>query len=163
MICDFIILPEMERGVRMNSIKRILIAVSFVVIVSAFVPAVKALGLEKSNWPTRVTFSTPVQVGKMVLAPGSYEFQLTPGTVDRSIVEIYSVDRGCWVGMVMGINDERIDTSKMSGFTFVNMGIGAPKALEYWYYPNRNRGIKFLYPHTQTNPKMSAVIAPSAR
>jgi hypothetical protein len=151
----------MERGSSMNSIKKILIAVSLVVIVSAFVPAVKAMGLDEANWPTRITFAMPVQIGEMVLGPGSYEFQLTPGTVDRGVVMIYNVDSGRWLGMVMGINVNRVDTPKMSGFTYKDMGMGAPKAVEYWFYSGWNRGIKFLYPHTRTTDIMAAAITPS--
>ena len=144
----------------MNSIKKILIAVSFVVIVSASVPAVRAMGLDESNWPTRITFAMPVQIGEMVLAPGSYEFQLTPGTVDRSVVMIYNVDSGRWLGIVMGINVNRVDTTKMSGFTFRDLGKGAPRAVEYWFYRGWNRGIQFLYPHANTADTMAASITP---
>jgi hypothetical protein len=153
----------MERSLDMNFFKKILIAASIVFIVSAFVPAAKAASPSEADWPTTVTFAEPVQIGNLVLTPGNYEFRLTPGTIARCVIEIYSVDRGSWVGMAMGINDSRVDTSKRSGFTFVDMGSGAPKALEYWFYPDWNRGIKFVYPHAQTASDMAAAIVPSAR
>ncbi|HTY63984.1 MAG TPA: hypothetical protein VMG30_17180 [Acidobacteriota bacterium] len=82
----------------------------------------------------------------MVLAPGTYDLQLTQGTWARNVVAIYSVDQKRWIGMVMGINDSRQDTSKMSGFTFERIGSDAPVALEYWFYEDWNRGVKFVYP-----------------
>ena len=61
------------------------------------------------------------------------------------MVEIYSVDQRRWLGMVMGINDTRQYGSKMSGFTFVDIGVDAPRAIQYWFYPEWSRGIKFIY------------------
>jgi hypothetical protein len=147
----------------MGSMKKLLIAAFMVVIVAAFVPNVKAGEPDDSNWPTKVTFNAPVQVGDLVLAPGTYEFRLTSGTVARNVITIFSNDSGRWVGMAMGINDGRVDTSKMTGFTFQNVGSGAPVALEYWFYSNWNRGIKFIYPHAQNVDKMAAVTNTAAR
>ena len=141
----------------MNSIKNLLIAVAIVVIVSAFIPNARAGSLDDHNWPTKVTFNSPVQVGDLVLAPGNYEFRLTSGTVARNVVEIFNYDSGRWVGMVMGINDGRVDTSKMTGFTFQSLGAGSPKALEYWFYSDWNRGIKFVYPNAQSDAKAAEV------
>jgi hypothetical protein len=147
----------------MDSIKKLLIAAFIVVTVSAFVPNIKAGEPDDSNWPTKVTFNAPVQVGNMVLAPGTYEFRLTSGTVARNVISIFSNDSGRWIGMVMGINDGRADTSKMTGFTFQDIAAGAPKALEYWFYSDWYRGIKFIYPHTQSVDKVAAVTNTSAR
>ena len=147
----------------MSSIKKTLIALSVVVIVSAFVPAVKAQDAGEANWPTRISFTLPVQVGDMVLTPGSYEFMLTPGTWARNVVAIYSVDQGRWLGMVMGINVSRVDTAKMTGFTFADMGMGAPKALQYWFHSDWSRGVKFLYSHTSNSDTMAAANIPFAR
>ena len=147
----------------MGSVKNLLIAAFIVVAVSAFVHNAKATDLNDSNWPTRITFRAPVQVGNLVLAPGTYEFRLTEGTVARNVIAIFSDDNRRWVGMVMGINDGRVDTSKMTGFTFQDMGTGAPRALEYWFYSDWSRGIKFVYPHTRSVDKMAAVTNPSAR
>jgi hypothetical protein len=153
----------MERSRIMGFIKRILVVASLVVVVSAFVPSVKAAGVGEVNWQTEVIFKAPVQVGNLVLDPGTYEFQLTDGTVARNVISIYSVDQRHWVGMVMGINVARTDISSMTGFTFENLAKGAPNALEYWYYPGWNRGIKLLYSQPSAIHKMAAVIASSAR
>ncbi len=147
----------------MGSFKKLLIAAFIAVVASAIVPNVKAGEPDDSNWPTKVTFNAPVQVGDLVLAPGTYEFRLTSGTVARNVVTIFSDDSGRWVGMVMGINDGRVDTSKMTGFTFQDMGAGSPKALEYWYYSNWNRGVKFIYPHAQRADKMAALTNASVK
>jgi hypothetical protein len=147
----------------MGSIINLLIAAFVVVIASVIVPNVMAAGLDDCNWPTRVTFGTPVQVGDFVLPPGTYEFRLTDSAVARNVIQIFSNDSNRWVGMVMGINDNRADTSQMTGFTFEDRGAGAPKALEYWFYSNWARGIKFVYPRTQGSQDKMAAVSTSAR
>ena len=130
----------------MGSAKRLLIAVSIMVVVSVIVPSVAyCQGSDDASWPVRTTFTMPVRIGSMVLAPGTYDLRLTQGTWARNVVAIYSVDQKRWMGMVMGINDSRQDTSKMSGFTFERIGSDVPVALEYWFYEDWNRGVKFVY------------------
>jgi hypothetical protein len=140
----------------MYTVKKILIALSIAVMVSVFVPPAKANGMDSGNWPTQVTFDRPVQIGNLVLDPGTYDFQLTDGTQARDVVQIYSVDRGDWVGMVMGINVNRQNTSTMTGFTFRKLGKNLPEQLEYWFYPQWIRGVKFIYPHNKVSRTMLA-------
>jgi len=101
----------------MSSIKKVLIAASIVVLVSAFAPSAKAIGMDESNWGTRVTFDEYYQIGDLMLTPGTYEFSLVPNLVSRNVIMVYSVDNRRWVGMVQGVNDYRIDTSKRSGLS----------------------------------------------
>ncbi len=147
----------------MDSMKRVLVALTLVLVVSAFVPAVKAAGIGEANWPVQVTFRAPVQVGSLILSPGTYDFQLVDSPVARNVILIYSVGQKRWIGMAMGINDGRTDTSKMTGFTFEDTAPGAPRALQYWFYPGWNRGIKFIYSRNQATDKIAAIISPSAR
>jgi len=148
----------------MGSVKKLLIAVSIVVVVSSIGPFVTVgLGEDDSNWPARATFATPVQIGSMVLSPGTYDFQLTPGTTCRNVVEIYSVDQNRWLGMVMGVNDRREDISTRSGFTFGDIGENATPAIQYWFYPGWNRGIKFVYPNARAVDIMAEAKAAGSR
>ena len=142
----------------MTSIKKIVIAVSVVFLVSAFATSVKAYNMDDANWKTRVTFEEYYQVGDLMLTPGTYQFTLVPGLVSRSVIRIYSVDNRRWVGMVQGINDYRIDTSRMSGFTFTRDANGMPRALEYWFYPGWTRGVKLIYPWKHASGTQSASI-----
>jgi hypothetical protein len=147
----------------MGSIKRILIAASIVFLVSSFAPSVKAFGMDESNWPTRITFDEPFQVGNLSLAPGTYEFYLASSPVSRNVIVIYSEDNRRWEGMVMGINVSKKDTPQLSVFTFSEMGADRPQRLEYWFFPEWNRGIKFLYPREEAAGNMSASIAASVK
>jgi len=140
----------------MDSAKGFLIAAVVMVAVSLIAPATTyGQGTDESNWPVRTTFSMPVRIGSMVLAPGTYDFQLPQGTWARNVVAVYSVDQQCWLGMVMGVNVSRQDTSKMTGFTFRDVGANSPTELQYWFYPQWNRGIKFNYPRSMATGTMA--------
>jgi hypothetical protein len=159
---DFIICREAERSLNMSPLKKMLIAVSIVFIVSAYVPAARAADND-DNWPTRATFTQPIQIGSMRLDPGTYEFQLSPGTIERNVVMVYSVDRRHWEGMVMGIYDYRTDVNNRNGFTFARKGTSEPEELEYWFYPGWSRGLMFVYPASKSTGNMAAVATPSAQ
>jgi hypothetical protein len=164
MIINFIIMDGKERRIEMGSAKRLLIAVSIVVVASFAAPSVAVgQGADEANWPVKATFASPIQIGSMVLSPGTYDFQLTSGTTCRNVVEIYSVDQHRWLGMVMGVNDTRQDTSRRSGFTFENIGENAPTAIQYWFYPEWNRGIKFVYRKAKAVDTMAEAKASGSR
>jgi hypothetical protein len=143
----------------MNSIKKISVAASIAVMALGFAFSLKAYGMDASNWPTRITFDEPLQIGNMSLDVGSYDFYLSSGPAARNVMMIYSVDKNRWLGMVMGINDNRVDTSIGSGFTFISSSDGSPKKLEYWFYPGWNRGVKFLYPESGMNAMHAALVS----
>jgi hypothetical protein len=137
-----------RRGLEMNSRNRIAVVV-FALIVATVVPIVK--GTSEEDWPTTMTFKEPLQVGNLVLSPGTYEFQKVPNSVNRTVVMIYSVDKRQWDGMVFGVPIDRIDISsrlsadlEKSSFAFKKGGEGAPEALQYWFHPGWDRGIEFV-------------------
>ena len=164
MIINFMIMVSKERRIKMGSAKKFLAAVSIVVVVSFIGPSIAVgQGADEANWPVRATFVSPVQIGPMVLSPGTYEFQLTSGTTCRTVVEIYSVDQERWLGMVMGVNETRQGTSKKSGFTFENIGAEGPLVLQYWFYPEWNRGIKFVYRNADVVDTMAEAKAAGSR
>jgi hypothetical protein len=129
----------------MNSLNKFSVAAVLAVLFLALVPAVKA---DDANWPTEITFNEPIQVGDLVLTPGTYIFQLVPGAVCRDVVMVYSLDRKQWEGMIMGVRAYRTKALEKSSFTFEDIGKGSPKALQYWFYPDWNYGIEFVYPHS---------------
>jgi hypothetical protein len=127
----------------MSSSNKLVAIAALAVIVTAFVPIVKASS-DEADWPTIVTFHETVQVGDLVLTPGTYEFQLTHDTLLRNVVMIYSVDRKEWDGMVMGMTAYRTDSSDKSTFAFQAGGQGAREELRYWFNPGWSRGVEFL-------------------
>jgi hypothetical protein len=129
----------------MDSLRKIVIAVSIILMASILVPSVKA---ESGTWKTQVTFDKSVQVGDLTLSPGTYEFRVCRDTINRSIVKIYNMDAGRWEGFVMGIKAEREDHPRMSGFAVETRGHGASNVLRYWFHPGESRGVEFTYAHT---------------
>jgi hypothetical protein len=122
----------MEMRINMIILKKIAIASAFAVIFAALVPVAKA---DQGNWATKMTISQPMQIGNLVLAPGTYEFRLVniwaPG-----VVAIYSADTHHYDGIVMGISAQRSHASAMSTFIVKKGTKGAPEELLYWYYPD---------------------------
>ncbi len=135
----------------MDSMKKILLTVSIMVLAAGFAFSAKAYGMGDSNWATMITFNEPILVGDLSLDPGTYQFYLTSGPATRNVIMIYNVDDRRWVGMAMGVNDSRMDTTRGSGFTFRESKNGSHKMLEYWFYPGWNRGVKMIYPESQTS------------
>jgi hypothetical protein len=135
----------------MNYIKKSIVSLVFLVVLTTAVPLVYAVGVSNENWPVTMTLDESFQIGNLVFPAGSYFFQLSPGTVSRQVVMVYSLDRSRWEGIVLGINAYRSENQMASGFTFVKHEEGEPKQLEYWFYPNWSRGIKFI---SSQNPQM---------
>jgi len=53
---------------------------------------------------TKVTFSGPVDIGKISLAPGTYVFKTLPGyNVDRSIVEVMDQNNQYLIALVPSV------------------------------------------------------------
>lgn len=153
---------EAGRSLTMNLFKRASIVVCAMVVAAGFFCVVRAYGMDDSNWPTRITFVEPVQVGDLSLTPGTYNFYIASGAAARNVIMIYNNDMRRWEGMVMGVNDNRLDTSRGSGFTFVEARDGSAKMLDHWFYPGWNRGIKIVYPENQAG-SMVAAITPSRK
>jgi hypothetical protein len=121
-------------------ITRIAAFMAVILLAVSFLPAVKAA--DKSDWPTLITVQNPVQVGNVVLNPGTYEFQLLPNSPDRNILRIYSLDRRQWDGFVFGFTAYR--TRESGEFIFASKaGSNGEDALRYWFLPGYDRGIEF--------------------
>jgi hypothetical protein len=135
----------------MKYLRRTTVSLVFLVILAISVPLVVAQGTAEANWPFRMTIDESFQIGDLVFPPGSYHFQLSPGTVSRQVLMIYSLDRRSWEGIVLGVNAQRYRNSMASGFTFVKNGEEQPKQLEYWFYSNWGRGVKFI---SSQNPQI---------
>ena len=128
----------------MRGLRKVFVFVSLMAFGLLAAPAARAVGLE--DWPTTATFDEPIQIGDLVLPPGTYYFKLTPGTVARNIMMIYSMDRRRWEGMIMGIHANREDIDAKGELMFGKKEAGKPAFLEYWFNPDWNRGIQFINP-----------------
>jgi hypothetical protein len=130
----------------MKCLKGIAVATCFAAVMVALMPAVKA---EDVSWPTAVYFAGPVQIGSDVFPAGSYIIQRCPNEVTTRLMKIYSVDRGRWEGLIMGVSASRAGDLRDSVVTYEKRGEGEPDALRYWFFASWNVGMEFPSPYSK--------------
>jgi hypothetical protein len=118
----------------MDTLKKILITSTFAVMVAAFAPVAQA---GEGNWATKVIINAPMEIGDLILAPGTYVFRLADIWAPDA-VQIYSADAHHYDGMVIGIPAYRSETSEKPTFILKQGVKGAPEKLQYWYYSDHN-------------------------
>jgi hypothetical protein len=156
-----------ERGITMNSIKRILIEVTFGFVIAVLLPVAKAADttwnmVGDDNWATVFNFPEPVQIGNLVLAPGNYMIQRYPSIYSSRVVMVYNLDQSRWEGLVVGEAARRTGTNNDSVLYREKQGEGEPDMVQYWFHKDWNDGIAFRPSHvnmTQTAAKRSKTIA----
>ena len=129
--------------INMRILKGIVISLAFAAFIMTLAPAARA---DQGDWATQVTFSGPIQIGDIVLTPGTYLFRLADIWAP-DFVMIYNADTHSYLGIVRGIRAYRSTVSENTTFTRREVN-GSPEELEYWYYPDQNVGIKFSSPRT---------------
>ena len=95
------------------------------------------------------TFSQPVTLPQITLAPGRYLFQLADSQANRTIVQVYSADRSKLYGMMMTLSARRTQPSDEPQIRFLETSGSAPQAIATWWYPGENTGWEFIYPREQ--------------
>jgi len=93
---------------------------------------------DEVNKETRLTTNQPLQVGKILLAPGQYVFKL----LDQGVVSIRSAD-GTPEGIVLGWSAYRVDAGGKELFTVSEVQGNQPAMLKDWFYPGDNSGLEF--------------------
>ncbi len=97
------------------------------------------------SWDTYVTFSGPVEIPGMVLAPGKYEFKLMESGKRDDYIGIFNM-KGDLMETLFGTPEYRRHTTDTTVLTMEKRGPRDPEAIESWFYPDSNYGIKFVYP-----------------
>jgi hypothetical protein len=98
------------------------------------------------NKKTIFTFSEPVEIPGLVLAPGTYVFKLADSLSDRNIVQVFNKDENHLYGTFLAIPDYRLKTPGKPIITFEERAAGSPQAVKAWFYPGDNYGNEFVYP-----------------
>jgi hypothetical protein len=96
---------------------------------------------------TFFTFSGPVEVPGVALAPGKYLFHV----VDSSgrIVQVLSADGQKSYAMFFTIPAERPTPATEPEVRFIERPAGTPPAIRTWWYPGERTGWEFIYPKEQ--------------
>ena len=95
---------------------------------------------------TKLTFSEPVEVPRMVLQAGTYWFTLADSETDRNIVQVWDADRMHLVTTILAIPDYRLQPTGKTVIHFEERPSDSPEAIHSWYYPGANYGEEFVYP-----------------
>ena len=126
----------------MNHLRKLMVSVALLLCLGIAAPVVFGQSSGSDNWPMAMTMHESFRVGDLVFPPGSYFIRLTPGTVSRNVMMVYSLDRGRWEGRVMGIYTSR-EKHEPTGLVFSKPVKGEPMVLESWFYPHWKRGLSF--------------------
>jgi hypothetical protein len=98
------------------------------------------------NKATKITFPEPVEVGNMVLQPGTYWFQLMTNMSNRNIVQIWNADRTNLITTILAIPNYRLQPTGETVIRFEERPTGTPEAIKAWFYPGDSFGQEFVYP-----------------
>ncbi|MGB6596726.1 MAG: hypothetical protein WA621_13390 [Candidatus Acidiferrum sp.] len=126
----------------MKIIRTALLFVSAVVFSAICVSRAKA-----DNWneKTLVTFNDSVEIPGQTLPAGSYVFQLANSSANRAIVEIWNADQTQLIATLITIPDYRAETPNKTIFDFDERPGDSPMAIDTWYFPGKNFGLRFIY------------------
>jgi hypothetical protein len=98
---------------------------------------------------TYLTFSNPVQLPGVTLAPGRYRFELADPVESRRVIKVATEDGKKQLGMLLTIPNTLPKPAKDSLVMFAERPSGEPEAVKAWFYPGESIGYEFIYPHDQ--------------
>lgn len=100
----------------------------------------------------------PVEIPGKVLLPGTYVMKLLDPNFGRDAVAIYSASETHLIDTVLATPDYRLHPESKTVFLFDETSSENPLALGSWFYPGKNFGLQFLYPHAQAERMFTASI-----
>jgi hypothetical protein len=101
---------------------------------------------------TFFTFSAPVELPGVALAPGTYMFRLISPDNDHSVVQVVSADGQENYGLFFTLPIERAPLQNQAAVRFAESAAGAPPAIQAWWNPYDSTGFEFIYPRGQARP-----------
>jgi hypothetical protein len=111
---------------------------------------------------TFFTFSGPVELPGIGLAPGTYMFRLISPSNDHSFVQVVSADGKEIYGLFFTLPIERAPLQSQADVRFAESPAGGAPAIQAWWYPYDSTGFEFIYPRGQVHPG-TTVASKSAR
>jgi hypothetical protein len=124
----------------MTYMKNIVPLAAVALLLVSFVPSAKAV--DGSEWLTPLTISEPLQVGNLLLSPGTYILQRYSGNC-RSVVMIYNLDHNRWDGMIFGVPFSRTGAADRSSLEIYRGAQGTHRELRFWFRSGWGTGIEF--------------------
>jgi hypothetical protein len=98
---------------------------------------------------TFFTFSGPVELPGVALAPGTYMFRLLLPDVDHGVVQVASADGKEMYGTFFTLPVQRATPPNNSEVRLTEPEAAAPAAIKAWWYLGDSTGFEFIYPRAQ--------------
>ena len=98
---------------------------------------------------TLFTFSTPVAMPGVTLAPGQYLFRLANPESAAHVIQVLDPDGKKPFGMFFALPAERTEPASKPEVRFMETPAGTPAAIKTWWYPGERSGYEFVYPKDQ--------------
>lgn len=98
---------------------------------------------------TYFTFSAPVALPSVTLAPGKYLFRLADSTANRNIVMVYTGDGAKLMSVFLTMPAERNEVSDNAEVRFYETPANTAAPIQSWWFPGQKQGWEFVYPRNQ--------------
>jgi hypothetical protein len=95
------------------------------------------------------TFSGPVELPGVALAPGKYMFRLVDSTATRNVMQVTSADGRQPYGIFFTIPAERLTPAPEPEVRFMEAPAGALLPIKTWWNVGEITGHEFIYPKEQ--------------
>ncbi|MEO8380327.1 MAG: hypothetical protein ABI779_11740 [Acidobacteriota bacterium] len=107
-------------------------------VVSAFALLISLTAFAQSPEVSTLPVTEPLEVGGVILQPGTYMIRVLPSPADRNKVQITSPDRDKVYATLLTVPHALDPNEEVTNTTFVYFpaGEGMPRALRTWFAPN---------------------------
>ena len=120
--------------------------------VAAFVCLTAATAsAQPSDKRTLFTFSAPVALPGVTLAPGQYVFRLADPYRNSDVVQVLNADGTKPYGLFLTLPADRGEPASGPEIRFRETPAGRAPAIEAWWYPGERRGYAFFGPKQPRN------------
>lgn len=125
------------------------VAMSVVAAALLGIVVLKPAAADEYDKLTKLTFTAPVEIPGMVLAPGTYTFKLLDSEADRNIVQVFNADQTHLYATILTVPTLRLKPTDHTVVKFKEGRKGSPEAIRKWYYPGDEYGQEFVYPESR--------------
>lgn len=98
---------------------------------------------------THFTFSQPVALPNVTLAPGKYTFRLLNSQVSRNVIQVLNEDGTKLIGTFVTVPAVRGQVSADPEVRFYETAADEPLAIQTWWFRSERTGWEFIYPREQ--------------
>jgi hypothetical protein len=98
---------------------------------------------------TYFTFSQSVALPGVTLPAGTYMFRLADPDTSRRVIQVSDKEGTQSYALLLTMPAHRVDAAKDSEIRFLETPVGAPRAVDAWWYVGDSTGYQFMYSKQQ--------------